>query len=238
MYAQVSSVPFRSFDPAALSVCRGLGRQAGTHVAAIGSVHRVRAGQTVFAEAEPAENVYEIVSGKVRLCKLLPDGRRQITGFIAAGNILGLALEGQYLYSAEAITDVTLCRYPRARFDRLVDEVPGFARRLLSMTSDELRSAQDQMLLLGRKSASEKIASFLLAMSPHTDSDDEAEEVHLPMARGDIADYLGLTMETVSRTLTILKHQGLIAIPTPARIQLIDRDRLEEIAAGECGENL
>lgn len=210
----------------------GLERTPGSPLAAIGSIQSRDPGETVFAEGDDAESVYEVIRGMVRLYKLLPDGRRQITGFLTAGQLLGLAPEGICVYSAEAITPVTLCRYKRSSFERLIDEVPGFARRLLTVTSHELNAAQDQMLLLGRKSATEKVASFLLMMAGR-DVDAAHDEVQVPMTRNDIADYLGLTIETVSRTLTRFRQDGLIALPTPARIKILDRDQLDELAAGE-----
>ena len=162
----------------------------------------------------------------------MPDGRRQITGFATAGHLLGLAPEGLCVYTAEALTEVTLRRYKRAAVERLIDEVPGFARRMLAATSQELRAAQDQMLLLGRKSASEKVASFLVMIAEQQARSGE-DELDLPMTRSDIADYLGLTIETVSRTLSKLKQAGLIALPTAVRIEILDRDRLEDMAAGD-----
>lgn len=190
----------------------------------------VAAGKAVFIEGDPAENFYEVLSGTVRLHKLLPDGRRQITGFLTAGHLLGLSHANAYVYSAEAVGPVTVLCYPRARLDRLMDEVPGLARRLLAAASDELRQAQDQMLLLGRKTAPEKMASFLVTLAALKGED--ADELDLPMSRNDIADYLGLTMETVSRTLAKLKRERLIALPTHTRVELLDRNRLGELAAG------
>lgn len=210
----------------------GLGRQATGHLSAISSLQRKAPGETLFAEGDAADSVYEVVRGMVRLYKLLPDGRRQITGFLSAGKLLGLAPEGVCVYTAEAITEVTLCRYKRAAFERLIDEVPGFAKRLLTVASHELRAAQDQMLLLGRKSAAEKVTSFLLLLADQHDAEEE-DEIEVPMTRSDIADYLGLTIETVSRTLTKLKQDGLIALPTSSRVEIRDRDRLEELASGE-----
>jgi CRP/FNR family transcriptional regulator len=122
-------------------------------------------------------------------------------------------------------------------FEHLVDEVPGLAKRLLVVTSDELRAAQDRMLLLGRKSATEKVASFLVLLAGQYGSDD-AEAVAIPMTRSDIADYLGLTIGTVSRTLTKLIRQGVIALPTANRIEIRNRDDLEELAAGETDDDL
>jgi CRP/FNR family transcriptional regulator len=220
-------------DFGTLAVCRGLGHSSASHIAAISSVLRKPAGSTIFSEGDASDFIYEVVSGSMRLYRLLSDGRRQIMGFPTDGHILGLAPNGAHAYTAEAVTDVTLCRYPRALFDRLVDSEPGLARRLWTVTSDELRFAQDLMLLLGRKTATEKVASFLLLLAEQ--QTDATDEIDVPMTRSDIGDYLGLTIETVSRTLTKLKRSRLIALPAIDRVEILDRDRLEEVAAGELG---
>lgn len=216
---------------------RSQDRPAASHLAAISSLQRKAPGETLFAEGDETNSVYEIVRGMLRLVKLLPDGRRQITGFLSAGHLVGLAPEGVSVYTAEAVTEVTLCRYGRAAFERLIDEVPGFARRLLDAASHELRAAQDQMLLLGRKTATEKVASFILLLAERQD-EEGGQEMDLPMTRNDIADYLGLTIETVSRTMTKLKHDGIIALVTPTRIAICDRAQLEETAAGDLSQNI
>jgi CRP/FNR family transcriptional regulator, anaerobic regulatory protein len=205
----------------------------GNRLPAITSTQRRLAGEVLFTEGDEANSVYEIVSGMLRLVKLLPDGRRQITGFLSAGHLLGLAPEGVHVYTAEAITGVTVCRYGRAAFERLIEEVPGFAKRLFAQTSHELRANQDQMILLGRKTATEKVASFLL-MFAGQQSGDDAGAIDMPMTRCDIADYLGLTIETVSRTFTKLKQDGLIELPAPSCVKLRDRGRLEELAIGSA----
>ena len=228
MLAQVASNAVPKVDLAALAVCRGLGREATSHIMAITSLQRKAAGETIFCEGDESHSVFEIISGMVRLLKLLPDGRRQVTGFLCAGHLIGLAPEGTWIYTAEAITDVALCRYHRFAFERLIDILPGFARRVLTATSHELRVAQDQMLLLGRKTAAERVASFLLLMADQQ----HGEEISVPMGRNDIADYLGLTIETVCRTLTQLKRDGLIELPTHGRIVICDRDELENLSAG------
>jgi CRP/FNR family transcriptional regulator len=204
---------------------------------AISSLQRKAPGEVLFAEGDETESIYEVVRGTVRLYKLLLDGRRLIIAFLTAGHLLGLALDGVCVYTAEAVTDVTVCRYNRMAFERLVDDVPGLAKRLLAVTSDELRAAQERMLLLGRKSATEKVASFLALMAEQQGSDD-AEEVAIPMTRSDIADYLGLTIGTVSRTLTKLIRQGVIELPRANRIEIRDRDDLEELAAGGTDDDL
>ena len=236
MHAQAPSTAAKN-NPRGLAVAHGTGRRASNNIAAVSSVQRKAPGETLFAEGDEAASVYEVVRGMVRLYKMLPDGRRQITGFLSAGHLLGLASEGHCLYSAEAVTEVALCRYERRAFERMIDEVPGFARRLLTVASDELRAAQDQMLLLGRKTATEKVASFLLMIADQQDCDD-ADQLDVPMTRSDIADHLGLTIETVSRTLTKLKQDGLIALPAPTRIEIRHRNQLERLAAGEADTDL
>lgn len=237
MNAQAVSSAAPRIDVSSLAVCRGLARQATSRIMAVSTMQKKAAGETLFGEGDVADGLYEVVSGTLRLYKLLPDGRRQITGFLGRGQILGLAPEGTHVYTAEAITNITVCRYARAALDRLVDELPGLARRLLAVTSHELRAAQDQMLLLGRKSATEKVASFLLMMA-NRQNDEDTGKMFVPMTRNDIADYLGLTIETVSRTLSKLKSEGLIALPTPHHIEIRDDDRLQDFASGEMASDL
>ncbi len=189
-------------------------------------------GQAIFEEAEPAEYVYNISNGDVRLYKLLADGRRQITGFLRPGDFLGLVKQDTYAYGAEAIDSVELCCMRIVDLERLLREMPPVRDRLLDMSRDELAAAQEQMLLLGRKSAREKVLSFLLmrARDPDTPDDAVSTELDLPMSRGDIADYLGLTIETVSRTFTTLKDEGLIDLPSAQHVVLPDLEAVEAAA--------
>jgi CRP/FNR family transcriptional regulator, anaerobic regulatory protein len=236
MQAQIASNLATRMEPSVFSISAGLSLQGASRLMAVSSLHHKAPGETLFSEGDEADSVYEVVRGMLRLCKLLPDGRRQITGFLSAGQFLGLAPEGVCVYTAEAITEVTLCRYKRSAFDRLIDEMPGFAKRVLAVASHELSAAQNQMLLLGRKAAVEKVASFLLLMAEQAGEDEDAS-IGLPMTRNDIADYLGLTIETVSRTLTKLKQDRLIALPTPDRIKIRNRDQLKELAGGEADQD-
>ena len=220
-------------DVATTAICEGLDMPTAARVVPLLSVKRYRAKQTVFFEGDPAEHVFEVVEGVLTLYKQLPDGRRQITGFLYPGHYFGLALEDGYVHTAEAATELTLCRYPRARLDQLVDEAPSLARRLLALTANELAAAQDQMLLLGRKSAVEKIASFLLSLSGQKQAQGEdGEALYLPMCRSDIGDYLGLTVETVSRTFTKLRKDKVIDLYQHNTVTLLDIDRLEDLAEG------
>ena len=191
-------------------------------------------GQALFDEDDDSSHAYNLVEGTVRLYKLLPDGRRQITGFAIAGDFLGLSSRGHYAYSAEAISPVVLCRFKRADLQRLFSKFPAMEHRVLAMANDELVAAQDQMLLLGRKTPMEKVASFLLALSKRLERiGRRGGELPLAMTRADIADYLGLTVETVSRTFSKLKASKIIALPSPDRVQLLDRRKLETVAAGD-----
>ena len=214
------------------AVSRRLEQQVAKHVAAMSTVQKLAPGRSLFSEGNRAEHVFEVIHGTLRLYKLLSDGRRQITGFLSSDRLLGLANEGLYLYTAEAITEVALRRYSRTGFTRLADEMPSFARRLIVLTANELCAAQDQMLLLGRKAAIEKLASFLLQLANEYRTD-RRRHVQIPMTRSDIADYLGLTIETVSRMFTRLRHEGTIDLPSSSCVEILDRGQLEKFAAGE-----
>jgi len=188
---------------------------------------------TVFREGDAADHVYSISGGAVKLYKLLSDGRRQIIGFLFSGDLFGLGLDGGYAYTAETLTQTQLCRFTHRRLDSLRGEMPRLERRLFSMTVKDLVAAQEQMLLLGRKTAREKVASFLLKLSRRAvEQGLPASPVALPMSRADIADYLGLTIETVSRTFTQLKRDGVIGLPDSGHVLLLDGWRLKETAEG------
>ncbi|MBT5415601.1 MAG: helix-turn-helix domain-containing protein [Rhodospirillaceae bacterium] len=191
----------------------------------------VEAGSAIFYEGDPARHVFNVTTGAVRLSRLLPDGRRQITGFLFPGDFLGLAYDETYTYTAEPIERSALCRFPRASFETLLDGHPRMERRLLGLASNELATAQDQMVLLGRKTAREKLASFLITLSRRAERRGQgANPVHVPMTRTDIADYLGLTIETVSRTFTALRKAGLIEQLPDHAVRLTDSEDLLAIA--------
>lgn len=202
-------------------------------LAAIASVAHAAPGTTFIQEGDPAMHFFNISSGTVRLCKLLPDGRRQITGFMGMGHFLGLAVSDTYAFSAEAVDEVRYCRFSRARMRTLLDDYPAMEKRLLTIAATELVAAQEQMLLLGRKTARERLASFLMAQSRQgVLCQASRQRFPLPMSRGDIADYLGLTIETVSRTFTKLKSEGFIDLPVANEVIIRAPVALEGIASG------
>jgi CRP/FNR family transcriptional regulator len=185
----------------------------------------------IFVESEPAEDVFNVTDGAVKIYKMLPDGRRQITGFLFPGDFLGLVFNETYAYSAESLMPTTLCRFPRHRLESLLNELPKLEQRLLGAVSHELAAAQDQMVLLGRKSARERLASFLLILSNAAKRHGQPDNsILIPMSRADIGDYLGLTIETVSRTMTQFKLQGLIGLLDGKQARLLNLAALNEIA--------
>lgn len=202
-------------------------------MAAITTTLAIGAGEPLIDEGQPAAHVFNVTSGAIKVYKLLVDGRRQMTGFIFPGDFLGLANDETYAYSAEAVAASTVCRFPRRKLEALLTKYPKMERRLLSVASHELAAAQEQMLLLGRKNAREKIASFLLMLSRRAAHRGlSADPIFVPMSRNDIGDYLGLTTETVSRTFSDLKSKGIIELLPASKVRLARRAQLEAIAEG------
>jgi len=216
-----------------MTICAPLDNQELAQVSALMTSVELTAGEPLFDEGEDAGNVYNVTSGTLKVYKLLPDGRRQVTGFLFAGDFLGLAKQETYAFSAEAVTPCLLCRFSRPKLEDLMQRMPKIEQRLLGIASNELVAAQEQMLLLGRKTAREKIASFLLMLSKRARQRGQADDpVLVPMSRTDIGDYLGLTTETVSRTFTQLKQDGIIQLLPNHQVKLAKREELEEIAGG------
>jgi CRP-like cAMP-binding protein len=175
----------------------------------------------IFGESEPAEYLYKVVSGNVRTYKILSDGRRQVGGFYLPGDIFGLEFADEHSLSAEAITDCKVLVVKRSALNALAGRDASVAQQIFALTGRELLHFQDRVLLL-IKSAQERVATFLLEMAQHA----SGNVVELPMSRQDIADYLGLTIETVSRTLSALETAAVIEVATSRRIVLRNRAAL------------
>jgi len=213
------------------SMCSALNEEELQQVESLVTHINLPPGDILFDEGDHRGFAYNVSSGVMRLCKLLPDGRRQVTGFLYPGDHLGLSAHDSYSYGAEAVTDVHLCRFRVNELEGLFEELPNLALRLFSMANDELAAAQEQILLLGRKNPREKVISFLLSLSArNVDRDLPPSPLDLPMRRTDIADFLGLTVETVSRTFSRLKEDGIIELPSADRVILKDHELLEELA--------
>lgn len=179
-------------------------------------------GTEVFGEKEPANYVYQVVSGAVRSYKLLSDGRRQIGAFHLAGDIFGLEIGSDHRFTAEAIIDTTVRLMKRRSLELVAENDAAVARNLLNMTTSNLRHAEDHMLLLGRKTSLERVAAFLIEMDKRSTA---AGVLALPMCRRDIADYLGLTLETVSRALSRLHDLDILGFIGNNQRQIVLRDR-------------
>jgi len=180
----------------------------------------------IYGENERAEYLYKVISGSVRTYKVLNDGRRQIGAFYLPGDLFGFEVGGEHTFSAEAITDSKILVIKRSSLVTLASHDNEVAHKLWTMTAGELQRAQDHIMLL-IKTAQERVAGFLLEMSSR--SSPSNNEVDLPMSRQDIADYLGLTIETVSRTLTQLENAAAISVPTSRRIVLRNRNALSRL---------
>jgi CRP/FNR family transcriptional regulator len=172
-----------------------------------------RSGATIFSEGELAASVFGLSQGVVRLYKLLPDGRRQVLSFALPGDFLGMPLAERHNFSADAIGEVALCRFSRDELTAFIQSSPNIMRRLIEFAILELDMAQDQLLLLGNGSAEEKVAVFLVSWRNRLARISVfSETVPLPMRRQDIADFLGLKLETVSRTLAKLEQKNVIRV--------------------------
>lgn len=213
------------------SVCAALEPGELEELDRLSQVKHYPAKAMLFDQGAAAGAVFNLTEGVVRLYKSLPDGRRQIVGFALPGDFLGLAMMDRYGVAAEAVSEVRVCRFARATFLHYVDGKPHLLRRMHEFAGHELSLAQEQMLLLGRRNADEKLAAFLLNLQArYARIGTKSVTIPLPMSRQDIADYLGLTIETVSRTLTKLaREKALIVVPDGVR--LLSMERLDALAA-------
>jgi CRP/FNR family transcriptional regulator, nitrogen fixation regulation protein len=217
--------PARTAAPAPVEM-EGLSLgSTGASIAMLGAPLPFARNVEIYGENEPADYIYKVISGAVRTYKVLSDGRRQIGSFYLPGDIFGVECGETHTFSAEAITACKVRIIKRAGLVSVAARDGDVARKLWDMTARELQRAQDHVMLLV-KTAQERVAGFLLEMAGRHVSGDEIE---LPMSRQDIADYLGLTIETVSRTLTQLEKEQAIAVPTSRRIVLRNRAALDRM---------
>ena len=204
-----------------LSVCKAVEDPYIEELAALVTTVKLAPHETMVAEGDSAVHYFNITKGTVKIYKLLPDGRQQIVGFSFAGDFIGLSVRETYAYTVEALTPSAACRFDRRKLEALLVKFPKVEHQLRSQTSDELAIAQDQMLLLGRKNAKERVASFLLQLSQRAKRLGLSDNpVVLTMGRADIGDYLGLTIETVSRTFTKLRAEKLITLGAANAVHL------------------
>jgi CRP/FNR family transcriptional regulator len=221
--------PCRGCPVREVAVCGALDNSDLQSFRKLGCGLTVRAGQSLFSEGDPALSVFTVTEGVLKSYKILPDGRRQVTGFHLPGDFVGTSVDQTHAFTVEAVDNSRVCAFPVRRFDDFVEDHPPMERELYIAAARELAEAQLQMVVLGRKTAIERIASFFLGLSERSKS---ADVIELPMCRSDIADYLGLTKETVSRVLSDLKGSRIVRLQAIDRIEILDRPRLTAIASG------
>lgn len=191
----------------------------------LGSICHFRRGKTIFGEGEEVGCSYKIVSGAVRLSRVTESGRRQIVEFRTAGDFVGFEWNGQYAFSAEAVRDVVAVRFIRTRVDRLVEERSDVRESMVALIREELRAAHEHLITLGCQGAKERVASFLLQLVRKARLND-GETLEIELGRQDMADYLGLTLETISRTLSEFKRIGAIGLPGRRQIKILSKAKL------------
>lgn len=189
---------------------------------------RHRRSQEICSQGRPAEHWYCVMSGAARRCVIRLDGRRQIVDLLLPGDVFGFTASDEYDYTVEAVAECTVvAAYPRRRVELLADSDPQLAREIRQIAFGALTRLQAQLLILGRITALEKVGSFILEMAARL-SAERGNSVALPMSRYDIADYLAVSVETVSRAMTDLKQRGVIKLAGTRTVRIIDRDALEE----------
>lgn len=194
---------------------------------------KVEPGTVLVSDSDTIDSYANVLAGVVKLTKTLPDGRQQIVGLQFAPDFIGRPFKQESSITAEAATAVRVCAFPKTSLDRMIGQAPELGHRLHLQALNELDEARYWMLTLGRKTAAERVASFLHLIARHGDPEAEGEgeiSFDLPLTRADIADFLGLTIETVSRQLTKLRKDGLIAVENNRHVTVFDVDKLERRA--------
>ncbi len=198
------------------------------------SLRRVEAKEFLFAEGDPTTHLFRVETGAISLYKVLADGRRQVVGFAYPGDLIGLGAQGDHVMNAQAIKPTRVRCLPVATLHQSAAKDPTLGFRLYEALARELAATRDLMLTTGQRSATERVVGFLLALSRrNTRNGQDPAFFELPMTRADIGDFLGLTIETVSRTFTKLKSIGLIELPQSNRVKLVAIEALESLAEGE-----
>ncbi|MDF1774494.1 MAG: helix-turn-helix domain-containing protein [Rhizobiaceae bacterium] len=194
-------------------------------------ISHVPAGHRLFCDGDDADYIYEIMEGVVRTSKLLSDGRRQVLSFGYPGDIAGLSHDHFYHSDCEALSGVTLRLHHKNAFNVSFENEPDFNNELLKYAAAEVNNMQEHFIMLGRKSATEKVASFLITLMDRVGQKNDCNTCfELPMCRSDIADFLGLTIETISRTLTKLRAEGVIELPKKQQVLVCKPSALRALA--------
>ena len=195
------------------------------------TIRRIAPQEHLFYEGDERTHLYVIETGWVKLYRTLIDGQRQVVGFSNGGTVLGLEFETDHANGCEAITEVTVRAIPVNRIGEICDNDPRLARQLLTQVGRQLGAAQAQLTAVGSQTADQRLATFLLAIADHSISTAK-DEFDLPMRRGDMADFLGLRLETVSRKMSDFQRRGWIRMTSLYRCKILRRSLLAELAQG------
>jgi CRP/FNR family transcriptional regulator len=190
----------------------------------------LKAGETLIWEGDGAENTYVVTRGALRASKSSDDGRRQILDFMFAGQFVGIPSDAAYHFNVEALTDAEVCRFDRRKLEQVMAKYPGLERGYRTGTARQLEQAYEHAYALGRRTAMERVAAFLLDLRASSCPKTSTGVLKLPMTRGDIADFLGLTLETVSRAFSRLKSLGVVRLPSAQEVEIRDAERLRALA--------
>lgn len=221
----------------ACGMCSALSENELSRLHKMTQFRHYRAGEQIFCDDEPNHHFAAITSGIVKLSKILPDGRQQTIGLCFPPDFIGRAYKAKNSYYANAVTAVTVCTFPHNKFETFLLETPTLEHKLFELTLDQLDEARDWMLMLGRKTAIEKVATFLIMVATRIDKNSQlldvagsSQKFELQLTRTEIADFLGLTIETVSRQFSLLKQKGLIQIENQRFVEVLDMLALKEVA--------
>ena len=213
------------------SFCRCLQEEKLKEFSSISSEKKFNNKKNIFLQQDEAKNIYNITEGNVKIYQLIDDGRIQIIGFLYPGDFFGSYKNGKYNYCAEAIGDVRVCIFEQKKLDQYIEKNMILAKELLNQTSFELTLAQDRLGVLGKLDATERLAKFIMNISEQRKRIGwQNNPISLPMTRQDIADYLGLTIETVSREISKLKSSNIIKVLSSKQIFINDIDKLSSLS--------
>ena len=214
-----------------LAVCASLPSHESESLERHATSQPLPANAVLARAGQPCRHAYSVTSGMLRLVRTLPDARRQVVAFVLPGHFVGLSEAEHYRHNIEAVIESSVCVFELDGIRDLRARFPRFERTLLERACREIDDAHDSMLLLARLSPLERLASFLLRLRLQMRIAEDDPRLSLPMTRGDIADHLGLTIETVSRSFTRLREQGVIALPDPQHVEILDHKALSDLAS-------
>jgi CRP/FNR family transcriptional regulator len=215
-------------------LCHGLEDVDQSALSDASSLVRLPARGAVFREGDRANAVFTLVDGAAKLLRTLPDGRQQIIGFRFPGDLIGYTARDCYPCDAELVCDATVCRVDRGKLGAMSRGCPGISHRLLELCAEDLAAAQEQLAAMAQRSAEGRVAAFLLMLRDAARRNGATGiDLALPMTRADIGDYLGLTIESVSRVFAAFRRAGLLQEPSRGAVRLLDMPAVEALASGE-----